>query len=73
MKSQSILLLLSILIFFALVICNIQKIRGECEKFQNFIKNDDLDILNNMSKINTRKLYKSSKENINPSVINISS
>ena len=61
MNNQSILLLLSILIFFALVICNIQKIRGECEKFSELIKKEDLEQLNNMSKIVTRKKFRKTR------------
>tara|TARA_Y100000816_G_scaffold264669_1_gene223956 strand:+ start:144 stop:350 length:207 start_codon:yes stop_codon:yes gene_type:complete len=61
MKNQSILLLLSILIFFALIICNIQKIRGECEKFSELIKKEDLEQLNNMSKIVTRKKFRKTR------------
>ena len=66
MKNQSILLLVSIFIFFALVICNIQKIRGECEKFSEFIKMEDLEQLNNMSNIVTRKKFKKSPPLKNP-------
>ena len=60
MKNQSLLLLVSIFIFFALVICNIHKIRGECEKFSELIKKEDLEQLDNMSNIVTRKKFKKS-------------
>ena len=69
MKSKSILLLLSILIFFALVICNIQKIRGECEKFvedtNEIIRNFGVENVKTINRFNgPRVLYTPSNSSI---------